>query len=290
MLKDVPEDAGTQTVVDTLNETVWGIWDKYTPTYSLTYEAIEQTLGNLSTIPNGYWYNDDFPDTEKYDDIWGQDIDDLLETVSNSIFQNYKIDPIMDVVKKATDNATDSAIQNAAFESTLARFVITYEFTFVAAGLTLVLMVLLFSVARGPRRFWTWSVGLRMGLFLVAGIALSLLSLVTRSDGSDYPFSPWLLPTLSLIFFLVLVLTHFPRRPPSWPFLSWRRARRSAKGRDADTRYEHVRDQHVLGYQGAFEGQTGYGGQPTHIYSASYPLETYAKESGTGYGKTSRAR
>ncbi|KAI3328977.1 hypothetical protein HD806DRAFT_530382 [Xylariaceae sp. AK1471] len=64
-LLDVPEDVGTQTLVNTLSGT--------------------ETLNNLSTIPNGYWYDVNFPGTEKWDNLINKDIDDLPETVSNSI-------------------------------------------------------------------------------------------------------------------------------------------------------------------------------------------------------------
>lgn len=278
-------ELATSTVVDTLRKTVDEIWARYQPTYALTYDSIEVTLtGIKDTIPNELWYDSDYPDRSTLEDKYLDYVFDLLTTVSNSIFQNYKIDPTENVLKHVTPDATETDIQYASFEATFSRLYITFEFTFIATGLTLILMVIMFSVARGGKKAWSWSVGVRMALFALAGLALALSTLVARDYNSDYPLSPWLLPTLSLVWFSVLVLTHFPRRPPAEAFLFWRRARRGKMGNNhhhVDTRYEHVRNEQVTGYQGAGGDQMGYGGQPTHY--SSKPDE----EIETGYNKAS---
>jgi len=79
------------------------------------------------------------------------------------------------------------------------RFETAFDFTFMLAGLTLILMVVLFAIGQVCRRVLTC-------------LGLSLIALVAR-DENNHPVSPWLLPTLTLAFFLVVVLSHFLQRP-----------------------------------------------------------------------------
>lgn len=195
----------------------------------------------------------------------------------------------MDIVESDPTVTTNTELQTAALQQTSDRFIITFQFTFISAGLTLLLMTILFIIGR-PRRSWSVSVAIRMALFGLIGLGLSLVALVSRDDESPYLHSPWLLPTLALVYFLVLILTHFPRRPTAATFAFWRRARarahKAAKEWDTNSRYGDVRDDHLVGVHTAYEGQQNYNGQTTHV--STYPVAMHEEQSYTGHaGKTS---
>ncbi|KAI1818370.1 bacterial low temperature requirement A protein-domain-containing protein [Poronia punctata] len=284
----VAEEDFTQTVVAGLQDTVQDIWAKYAPSYIDSQDAIDSILDDISKIPNDYWYGEEYratvPSLSDYDAKFETDIVDMAVTVCNTIFQSYKIDPLANIAGKFTVDTPSTVIQNAAFEATSTRFEITFNFTFIAAGLTLLIMVLLYAVAR-PRSAWSWSVGLRMALFGLTGVGLALVTLVSRDEENQYPLTPWLLPTLTLVFFIVAVLSHFPRGPPTqaFDFLRRRRRGRAMDDDDASGGYGHLQEARVPALQ-AYEGHHGYGGQPTQIYTA--PTVPHGAYDGARYGKT----
>lgn len=100
-----------------------------------------------------------------------------------------------------------------------------FIYTFVTAGIVLILMNLLFIVSRMKR--WTVFNIFRAVLNFLIGLGLALVSLISlnRHDASQFQSTPWILPTLCLTFFFILVVNHLPKPPP---FLS-RRKRQNSK-------------------------------------------------------------
>ncbi|KAI0466395.1 hypothetical protein F4859DRAFT_519050 [Xylaria cf. heliscus] len=274
-------ESPTQSVVDLLNSTVTEIFEKYEPTYSSTESEIDQVLQTIATIPDDWWseQGNTSADAQKYQTLFDNSIDELSTAVSNSILVNFKIDPIQEIAENDPSVTTNTQLQSAALQQTSDRFTLSFQFTFISAGLTLLLMTILFVIGR-PRRSWSISVAIRVILFFIIGIALSLVALVSRNDNSPYLDSPWLLPTLALVYFVVLILTHFPRRPPPETFAFWRRvrlrARKAAKETDANSEYRNVRGDHSVGAYTAYEGKRNSSGQPTHV--STYPSETSGEQ------------
>lgn len=64
-----------------------------------------------------------------------------------------------------------------------------------------------------PWKRWTI---VRTALFLLLGIGTSLVSLLSYSpdQAQAFRFSPWLLPTICLVWIVVLLLTHVRNPPP----------------------------------------------------------------------------
>jgi hypothetical protein len=79
----------------------------------------------------------------------------------------------------------------------------------------LILLTTLFVLTKG-RRGWTPFNYFRTALFYLLGIGTCLVLLLKTNDDHATRFmaSPWLLPTLCLVMFVVLVLTHLPSPPP----------------------------------------------------------------------------
>ncbi|KAI0409702.1 hypothetical protein F4802DRAFT_614360 [Xylaria palmicola] len=253
-----PEASPTLTVVDLLNTTITHIFERYKPTYIDTGYEVDRVLEMISTIPDEWW-TDESPAAQEYEVLFEDSLDELTTAITNSILVNFKIDPIQSIALSANDTTTGTQLQTAALDQTSDRFTITFEFTFVTAGLTLIFMTILFAIAR-PRRSWSVSVAVRMAMFVLIGLGLGLIAIASRDDEGVYISGPWLLPTLALVFFLVLVLTHFPRRPTPATFAFWRRARsrarRAVKETDESPRYGHM-GENPVGVHTSYEGQKG---------------------------------
>ncbi|KAJ2979263.1 hypothetical protein NUW58_g7247 [Xylaria curta] len=269
----------TQTVVNLFNATVTQIFEKYKPTsVNIEYE-IDRVLETVATIPNEWWsdQNRGTPNSEKYRSLFDDSLNELSIAISNSILVNFKIDPISGISNNADLAAvTNTDLQTAALQQTSDRFTITFQFTFISAGLTLLLMTVLFAIGR-PRRSWSISVAVRMALFVLLGVGLSLVAIAARDEGNSYQTSPWLLPTLALVYFLIIIITRFPRRPTPSTFAFWQRARargrRTVKEADVSFGDQHMRHDHLVGVEIAYEGHKG---QPMH--ASSYPLGAYREQ------------
>ncbi|KAI1485423.1 hypothetical protein F5X96DRAFT_674662 [Biscogniauxia mediterranea] len=267
----------TQTLVNSFNKTCEYIFSMYPPTYTITYEEVDRVLDSLSTIPNTYWYSDAVNQTA--DEIILENLKDLVTTVANSLYANFDIDPI----EEMEDIADPTEAQYTALEETQVRYILVFQYTFAAAGLCLVLMTTLFLVTKTRRSFWTPFNYARAALFLLIGIGLALVDLLSTSAVRRTAFlhSPWLLPTLCLVFFLVLVLTHVrsPRSPPlPLPFFFPRRRRGGKAGRKDDAgEYAHVatavqggqpEEEEAHAHAAAAQQQHGHG-PPTQIWGGS---------------------
>ncbi|KAI3328234.1 hypothetical protein F4824DRAFT_428462 [Ustulina deusta] len=280
--KELPyilQDKQTEEMVNSLNDTFKAISDLFEPIDHDTTPKINQILSNISEITDVDWESTISGTGMNQSTIFWYYFLELLETLDNSILIKYNIDTMNNIRGQASDIVEDIDIQDAALDAANDRFMITYQFTFVAAGLTLILMAFLSSILR-PRGSWNLFIFLRVGLFILIGIGISLLTLILRDANSNYPISPWLLPTLSLIFFVVLILTHFPQRPPSSVFSlsrAWKGC--SRKGRAKDGTYAQLgNEQPIAASQGWFGGS----GRQN---SSSLPLTTFrSREDGFGQG------
>jgi hypothetical protein len=89
-----------------------------------------------------------------------------------------------------------------------------FTFAYVCAGLSLILMNLLLIVSRTKR--WTaWNYA-RVAINFLVGIGFCLVALIQLNDDQAAQFqgTPWVLPTILIAFFAILVLNHLPHPPP----------------------------------------------------------------------------
>jgi hypothetical protein len=72
----------------------------------------------------------------------------------------------------------------------------------------------LFIISRLKK--WTIFNYFRATANFLMGIGLCFIALITinREEIEEFKGSPWILPTISLVFFFVLVLNHLPKHPP----------------------------------------------------------------------------
>lgn len=89
-----------------------------------------------------------------------------------------------------------------------------FTYSFIAAGLTLVFLNILFIVTCKTR--WTFFSYIRKAVNFLAGIGLCLVTIIKLNEESyvDFAGTPWPLPTLLLVMFTVLIIHHLPQPPP----------------------------------------------------------------------------
>lgn len=89
-----------------------------------------------------------------------------------------------------------------------------FTYSFIAAGLTLIFLNILFIIASKAR--WTFFSYIRKTVNFLAGIGLCLVTIINLNEESyvDFAGTPWPLPTLLLVMFTVLVIHHLPQPPP----------------------------------------------------------------------------
>ena len=84
---------------------------------------------------------------------------------------------------------------------------------FISAGLVLILLMLMAIVSK--RRGWSLFNMFRTALVFSIGIGLSLVSLISLNPklAANFLTTPWPLPTITICFFTVLIITHLPHPP-----------------------------------------------------------------------------
>ncbi|KAI9694927.1 MAG: hypothetical protein M1822_000544 [Bathelium mastoideum] len=154
---------------------------------------------------------------------------ELLETAGNATNAIYDaINNMYSIVSDATfaeigiavpvEEATeDSGGDEAEFDGSITDpkwadlFPLVYGYTFIAAGVALMIIGVLGLLSHKPKRLGGW---LRAAVTIAVGLAIALLSimLVTGDELTDFLLSPWVLPTLALAFFIVVVTDNIRKR------------------------------------------------------------------------------
>ncbi|KAK1750424.1 hypothetical protein QBC47DRAFT_310091 [Echria macrotheca] len=193
--------------VGVLNDTATDIFNTYVPIYVNTGDAIDQALSDLLEVP-------DMNITEQ---AKSDKIDRLLEVYSkaieNSLFTTFKIDGF---ASHLNDTSLDTfALEDKVNDQNWGKANLVFNYAYIAAGITLILMNTLFIVKGPSVRRWTFFNWVRKSVNYLTGIALVLVS-AARLDknGETFEGTPWPLPTLLLVFFAILVLNHLPAPPP----------------------------------------------------------------------------
>lgn len=201
-------------VANELNDTIQYIFAFYPPTYTLTQERVTTLITDIRNLPQDFWDNgsEAYPtEGQEYLD-W---VAELIIAVVNSLFTSFKIDPFDGMVE---DDPTKMQVE--ALEDLNTRFYTVFQYAYVTAGLVLMLMVIMFALAR--KQGWMPFVIFRTTLFGLMGLGLALVELISKNEerAMNYLGTPMLLPTICVVFFVVLLLSHLPH-PPS--FLSRRK-------------------------------------------------------------------
>ncbi|KAK7427441.1 hypothetical protein QQZ08_006047 [Neonectria magnoliae] len=216
--------ATTYDVVNSLTKVINKFFKDYPPKYSATWMNIEWAIGNLSTISDNFWpqlaqyattgLDKDAPDEDEYNLFYAY-FYDMTTSMENSLLETFGIDLVEEVsTDKANKNIDETGLETKVNEQMWEHFDLVFQYAYVAAGITLILMTVLTIVAR-TKPWRKWSI-VRTGLFLGFGLGMSLVSLLyyNKTRSNNYKNSPWLLPTICLVWVLVLAITHIRNPPP----------------------------------------------------------------------------
>ncbi|KAH6658975.1 hypothetical protein BKA67DRAFT_3027 [Truncatella angustata] len=187
-------------IVNELNKTITGIFEIYPTKYILTDERISFLLADVKSLPQGLWDNGS-AQYLKEEDQFQYDLVELIYAIINSLFVNFNIDPFVDM------GPTDSnLLQDQALTEINERYYTVFQYAYITAGLVLMLMTIMFAATR--KHGWTPFVIFRTALFGLMGLGLTLIELISQNEqrSLNYLFTPWLLPTICIVFFVVLLL------------------------------------------------------------------------------------
>ncbi|KAF5019640.1 hypothetical protein F66182_8344 [Fusarium sp. NRRL 66182] len=216
----------TKTIVAELQKVAEQFFKTYTPQYITTWNTAEAALANISTINDTFWpeiakysstlEESDKPDPEEFQVFYNAMIG-LISAMENALLETFKIDlvgEISDENEKKGIEQTDAAFESQVNEKMWLRFELIFEYTYIAAGITLIMMVILSIISRtGPWSMWAIA---RHSLFTLLGMGMSLVACLMYSydHATAYQTSAWMLPTITIVWLLVLLLTHIRNPPP----------------------------------------------------------------------------
>ncbi|TVY68728.1 hypothetical protein LSUE1_G006963 [Lachnellula suecica] len=183
-------------VVTNLNNTINAIWVLYPPEFTTT---LVETENLLSEIGEGF-----IKGNETSQDAFEDTIDNLIYTVTHSIFETYGFE-------SEETNKTLTGEQQIDADSEVIQLVFTYFY--IAAGVSLLLMAVLHLITIRPFTFHGRLV--RISSYFFFGLGICLLSAMTNFDAAGVlAVSPWVLPIVTIAVGLVLLLNHvrWPKR------------------------------------------------------------------------------
>lgn len=221
VLSILPTVPTSQQVASRLNQTVTKFFETYPAQDegAVSTDGLMETLRNVSTLPQELWDglsskvghgNESFASSEALTESYREFQDDLVELFSatiDTIFSNFELEPF----ERGRSEMTDAwGAQREAFEATTRMFNLVFVYAFLAAGLLVILLVLLHAASK--REGWTPFNILRSVFIGVLGLALMFVTLLSTNTASLHSFfdTPWPLPMMTLTFVIVLFLTHAP--------------------------------------------------------------------------------
>ncbi|KAF0637350.1 hypothetical protein FPSE5266_00944 [Fusarium pseudograminearum] len=228
---DIPVDSisdVTTKIMRNIFETiVKNFFTLFPPQYIETQEAVITALDKFSTINDTFWVpffdwtetqlDKDMPDAKQFQ-ILTESLQGLGNAMTNAILETFKINLVNEVQEyNEAHNITEQT--GAEFEADLsnrldARFHLIFNYTYIAAGISLIVMVALAVMSRTTR--WSkWAIT-RHIIFVLLGIGTSLVAIVkyNQERAEKYQTSGWMIPVITLVWVTVLALTHIRNPPP----------------------------------------------------------------------------
>ncbi|RDA83178.1 hypothetical protein CP532_6452 [Ophiocordyceps camponoti-leonardi (nom. inval.)] len=207
-----------------INETVQTFFADYPPASSKMRDQIDESLRNISNIPEGFWHylnkTDDpsFSDpTEwpaEYEDIstdLGNIFNHIFFTMMNSMFGAFGIDIPDDSVSNDTrleGSTGDIDLQIDIFLRAWELYQLIFAYGYLACSCAIILMALLAIAARtAPYKPWQL---LRFVIVFLLAIGVGLVSVLWYDKERVVQFlnTAWVLPAITLVWTAVMILTH----------------------------------------------------------------------------------
>ncbi|KOS23200.1 hypothetical protein ESCO_004011 [Escovopsis weberi] len=188
--------------------------------------AVHEAIVNITTLPDALWSrlakfeeNNDasvFGNTTSAAKDLYEIVTVILSSMSNSVFESFEIEAEEGSWGSASEGSDVSPISPDAsgqFQvqvqaKTWQRYRLVFAYGYIAAGSALILMTMLSIVSRNtPWKPWP---AIRAGIYVALGFAVGVVALLFYhpAQALDFLFSPWVLPTVTFLWFIVLILTH----------------------------------------------------------------------------------
>lgn len=300
--------ATTKDIYDNLFDITANFFKLYPPKYYITWQAVDAALVSISTLPDKFWpelatYLKDGDDSvfTSMDNFtgFGDAFFTITYSMENALLEAYNIDLLESVLEEggnSTANATSSEINSQVNIETWKRFRLVFAYAYITAGITLILMTVLAIISR-TTPWKKWSI-IRTVIFFFLGLGMGLVALLHFSpdNAAKFQSTPWMIPTICLVWVLVLFLTHI-RNPPPLFFRGNQALFSKSKAREPEsipmntrsTQYKPVNEPEP-GHRhrhDSYYGQAGYN-EPGYSHSDySRPLSSHAPYTPTAYDPTS---
>ncbi|KAM0344253.1 hypothetical protein ACHAPU_007779 [Fusarium lateritium] len=218
--------AKTKDVVNALDKLLTKFFKTYTPKYITTLNTADAALKNISTIDDKLWaqavkYSEtqlekDAPDQRQFQLLYDA-LNSLVSAMQNAVLETFGINLVEEVDDDNQNKGiqqTDSDFESELNEKMWIRFELIFNYTYIAAGISLILMVTLAIISR-TRPWSKWAI-IRHTIFTLLGVGTSLVACLRYNEekAANFQVSAWMLPTITLVWVIVLVLTHVRNPPP----------------------------------------------------------------------------
>ncbi|GJN76751.1 low temperature requirement A [Purpureocillium lilacinum] len=226
LIADPRDDAKLATSVavrDSLNASVQAFFKDYPPRISTTQDTINDALNNITKIPDSVW-----PLVENSSVTWDLDsevpqaVEDALVTLFtsvttmaiamlNALFAAFGIKIDEDIAEKdpgASRDFSHGKYQLLVQEKTWSRYALVFAYGYIASGCTMLFMaVLTITVKTTP--YTAWPI-IRLVLVFLLAIGTGLVAVLWFDEEKlwEFLFSTWVLPTITIVWSVILVLTH----------------------------------------------------------------------------------
>ncbi|KAI5925371.1 hypothetical protein F4810DRAFT_708757 [Camillea tinctor] len=212
VFNSLPSAPTSEEVSNALGDVVYSFLSKYQPANPIeTYESVRDHLNQIADIPDSFW-----TETEvKNDSIvlrFQQDLEEVELAMVNAVYAAFEIEAPEEVEGKGDlDN-----MQAEATRAILQKFILVFIYAFACAGVVLLFLTIMHIISK--RTGWSPFNVFRTAICLVISICLALLSALASDQEAIWngqgatPFigSSWMLPTITISYFGVLLITHLP--------------------------------------------------------------------------------
>ncbi|KAI1379633.1 hypothetical protein F4677DRAFT_338085 [Hypoxylon crocopeplum] len=208
----IPDDSSSEEISETFADIVEPFLEKYPPLDVLeTLKSVNETLADIASIPNSFW-SEDSQDNDPVRQRFLNDLYELINTMLNAIYNAFDIEPPESAETTPGSEYWQSQVAIAAAR----RFILVYIYAFACAGIVLLFLTIMHVISK--RKGWSPFNIFRTAICIALSIFLALLTIIVADQDAvlnnesktDFLRSPWMLPTITLTYFVVLILTHLP--------------------------------------------------------------------------------
>ncbi|KAK7216422.1 hypothetical protein V2G26_004425 [Clonostachys chloroleuca] len=199
-------------VAEALHDEAFDIMKKYGADVeegSKDTKGMEEVFKNISSLSDSLWVEG------KESDDYQTWIDSVL-SITTSVFNSISKAFGLVITKKEKQTATSVNWQDAemaAIQQTQERQELVFTYLFVSAGVVLIFLMTMHLLSK--QKGWSIFNMFRVIVVFLMGIGLGLVPVLHTNVKhlSTFLLTPWQLPAVTIVYFIVLIITHLPHPP-----------------------------------------------------------------------------